>query len=156
MSAPAVAERLQDIPPRKSRWFSGDVPPAVIWVNLLLPAEISYRMLMIAEVKSRIVWFIRALLTTGGADQRLVVFGYQLSQCDKRHGDLRHASLFSLSMGCITGWNAILPIVIWGGKFLMLQKKRAKCYVWLPMNYGITGWKVCVWRWHRAGVTGNV
>ncbi|XPE63384.1 hypothetical protein ACNKHU_23795 [Shigella flexneri] len=49
-------------------------------------------------------------------------------------------------MGCVT-WlaNAILPIVIWGRKILMLAEKRhAKCYARLPMNYGITAGKVCV------------
>ena len=94
--------------------------------------------------------------TTGGADQRLVVdIGGASTELVTGTG-AQTTSLFSLSMGCVTWLEAILPIVIWGRKILMLQKKRhAKCYVRLPMNYGITAGSV---RWcfrHRAGVTGN-
>lgn len=62
--------------------------------------------------------------TTGGADQRTVVdIGGASTELVTGTG-AQTTSLFSLSMGCVTGWNAILPIVIWGRKILMLQKKR--------------------------------
>lgn len=48
--------------------------------------------------------------TTGGADQRLVVdIGGASTELVTGTG-AQTTSLFSLSMGCVTGWNATLPI----------------------------------------------
>ncbi len=81
--------------------------------------------------------------TTGGADQRLVVdIGGASTELVTGTG-AQTTSLFSLSMGCVT-WLATLFCRSrnLGRKILMLQKKRhAKCYVRLPMNYGITAGK---------------
>ncbi len=59
----------------------------------------------------------RPRTTPGGADERLVVdIGGASTELVTGTG-AQTTSLFSLSMAASPGWNAILPTVIWAGKF---------------------------------------
>lgn len=134
------AERLQDIPPSQIRVVAtATLRLAVNAGDFIAKAQeiLGCPVQVISgEEEARLI-YQGVAHTTGGADQRLVV-------------DIGGASTELVTgTGCSAcrwaaspGWNAILPIVIWGRKILMLQKKRhAKCYVRLPMNYGITAGK---------------
>ncbi len=80
--------------------------------------------------------------TTGGADQRLVVdIGGASTELVTGTG-AQTTSLFSLSMGCVTWLERYFADRNLGQEnFDAAEKRHAKCYVRLPMNYGITAGK---------------
>ena len=127
------AERLQDIPPSQIRVVAtATLRLAVHAGDFIAKAQeiLGCPVQVISgEEEARLI-YQGVAHTTGGADQRLVVdIGGASTELVTGTG-AQTTSLFSLS------------IVIWGRKILMRQKKRhAKCYVRLPMNYGITAGK---------------
>lgn len=139
------AERLQDIPPSQIRVVAtATLRLAVNAGDFIAKAQeiLGCPVQVISgEEEARLI-YQGVAHTTGGADQRLVVDigGASTELVTARVHKPPRCS--ACRWAASPGWNAILPIVIWGRKILMLQKKRhAKCYVRLPMNYGITAGK---------------
>ena len=137
------AERLQDIPPPQIRVVAtATLRLAVNAGDFIAKAQeiLGCPVQVISgEEEARLI-YQGVAHTTGGADQRLVVdIGGASTEPARVH---KPPLCSACRWAALPGWNAILPIVIWGRKILMLQKKRhAKCYVRLPMNYGITAGK---------------
>ncbi|STF89688.1 guanosine pentaphosphate phosphohydrolase [Escherichia coli] len=140
------AERLQDIPPSQIRVVAtATLRLAVNAGDFIAKAQeiLGCPVQVISgEEEARLI-YQGVAHTTGGADQRLVVdIGGASTELVTGTG-AQTTSLFQPVDGLrhLAG-TLFLPIVIWGRKILMLQKKRhAKCYVRLPMNYGITAGK---------------
>lgn len=82
--------------------------------------------------------------TTGGDDRRLVVdIGGASTELVTGTG-AQATSLFSLSMGCVTGWNATLPIETLPKRILTRRKtRRVRSCARLWTNCAITAGK-CV------------
>lgn len=140
------AERLQDIPPSQiALSLRRRYALPSMWV-ILLPKRRNSRL------SGTVIWRGRGSTsdlsgvahTTGGADQRLVVdIGGASTELVTGTG-AQTTSLFSLSMGCVTWLERYFADRNLGQEnFDAGRKKRhAKCYVRLPMNYGITAGKL--------------
>lgn len=107
------AERLQDIPPTQIRVVAtATLRLAVNAEEFLAKAQeiLGTPVQVISgEEEARLIYGVAH--TTGGADQRLVVdIGGASTELVTGTG-AQTTSLFSLSMGCVTGLNAILPTV---------------------------------------------
>lgn len=139
------AERLQDIPPSQIRVVAtATLRLAVNAGDFIAKAQeiLGCPVQVISgEEEARLI-YQGVAHTTGGADQRLVVdIGGASTELVTGTG-AQTTSLFSLSMGCVTWLERYFADRNLGQENLMLQKKRhAKCYVRLPMNYGITAGK---------------
>ena len=139
------AERLQDIPPSQIRVVAtATLRLAVNAGDFIAKAQeiLGCPVQVISgEEEARLI-YQGVAHTTGGADQRLVV-DIGGASCVSNALINQTCFLFTADHLYRTTEDFLcFGDKIWGRKILMLQKKRhAKCYVRLPMNYGITAGK---------------